>query len=246
LESRRFLVSLLLSLILNLIMFYTISLYLKTTVPYDKPVKIRLSLSFERGEKHASKEESTGMIGEKKTEERDEILEALMNLKPNIKRVKRGKNDLRIPVGEMEGGFDSKSQKTSWGMKMESGNLLVKSFRIPTSSSRVGSSKGFLILDFKDLSKLDIPNFKEVESSMKRDYKLKLQTLSPERARLLQGTVIVLLDIEKNGMITNIRDHSSPDPILTDIAVRNITKLKPSPRSKSLRKVAVRIQFLLP
>jgi len=122
----------------------------------------------------------------------------------------------------------------------------MKDFKIFEKPMNSGGVVKSLIMDFKDLSKLNIPNFKEVEKSMREDYMIKLQSLPPERAKLLQGEVMVTLDIEKNGMIKNLEVLSSPDPALTDIAVRNIMKLKPSPRSKALKNVVVKIKFLLP
>lgn len=99
------------------------------------------------------------------------------------------------------------------------------------------------IISFEELAKIGIPNFSDVLDDLHRDYELKLRTISKDKAKFLQGTVLVQLDIEKDGRVSNIKVISSPDPILADISIRNLLKLRPSPRNSTLKALRVKIEF---
>jgi len=245
LESRRYLISILLSLLLNFILFFSVSISLKTIPTIQKSARMNLSIVFEKLEKTSEKKKTGWHKPIESEKNEDEILKALMRFRPGFKKKKKETPTLKIPIGKIGTGFSS-DRNVSWGIEMNSDGLIMKDFKISEKPMNSGGVVKSLIMDFKDLSKLNIPNFKEVEKSMREDYMIKLQSLPPERAKLLQGEVMVTLDIEKNGMIKNLEVLSSPDPALTDIAVRNIMKLKPSPRSKALKNVVVKIKFLLP
>ncbi|HEW92983.1 MAG TPA: hypothetical protein ENF81_10675 [Thermotogaceae bacterium] len=99
------------------------------------------------------------------------------------------------------------------------------------------------VISFEELAKIGIPNFTNVLEDLQKDYELKLKTVDNDRVKFLQGDVLVQLDIEKDGKITHIKIIKSPDPILADISIRNILKLRPSPRNSTLKGLRVRIEF---
>jgi hypothetical protein len=99
------------------------------------------------------------------------------------------------------------------------------------------------IIAFEELAKIGIPNFASVQKDLQNDYQLKLKNADANTAKSLRGEVIVQINIDKDGRVNIVNVISAPNPILADIAVRNILKLRASPRTFELKGLRVRIDF---
>lgn len=99
------------------------------------------------------------------------------------------------------------------------------------------------IIAFEELAKIGIPNFTTVLKDLQNDYQLKLKSVDTNTAKSLRGEVIVQINIGKDGRVTIVNVINAPNPILADIAVRNILKLRASPRTSELNGLRVRIDF---
>ncbi len=92
---------------------------------------------------------------------------------------------------------------------------------------------------FSQLINLGIPNFQEIEGSMRRDYEMALAKLPTEKAYTLGGTVKGIVEVQKDGSVRVQKIISSPSVTLTDIYVRNIEKLVTFPRSFALKDIEI-------
>jgi hypothetical protein len=92
---------------------------------------------------------------------------------------------------------------------------------------------------FSQLVNLGIPNFEDIEGSMKKDYELALAKLPTEQAYTLGGMVKGIVEVQKDGSVRVQKIISSPSVTLTDIYVRNIEKMVTFPRSFALKDIEI-------
>ncbi len=96
---------------------------------------------------------------------------------------------------------------------------------------------------FSQLINLGIPNFQEIEGSMRKDYEIALAKLPTEEAYTLGGMVKGIVEVQTDGSVKVQKIISSPNVKLTDIYIRNIEKMVTFPRSFALKDIEIDALF---
>jgi len=238
-------ISFILSVLINLFLFLFILPNIDTFAffnPTPPPLRVTIVSQVRTENKKESMEDVKSARRVEEDVYDDPIIKALSEYRFHEKKsdVKSESSKVGILPKTEPSRFDHSVEKNIFGTGKISSSRGAEFIGKRIEFENVSQEK---IISFEELAKIGIPNFSDVLDDLHRDYELKLKTVSKDRAKFLQGTVLVQFDIGKDGRISNMKVISSPDPILADISIRNLLKLRPSPRNSTLKALRVRIEF---
>ncbi|WP_456400927.1 hypothetical protein [Mesoaciditoga sp.] len=216
----------------------------KKVVSYPKVISINLAAAPAVTVKSAIQHKSVqkGEKGSAPLSEEDmKILSALERL-PTTPKKKRGnpKGNSRVQLFEKAASSTLNASNVELTPPNDVNPIMSKSFNPQEAQANASITS---IYNFSQLVNLGIPNFEEIEGSMKKDYELALAKLPTEKAYTLGGMVKGIVEVQKDGTVRVQKIISSPSVTLTDIYVRNIEKMITFPRSFALKDIEIDAYF---
>jgi len=177
------------------------------------------------------------------TEEEMKLISALKKIPAQVQRKKgnpHGVAHVKLYEESATSTLNASSNKEFTIPPSQINPIIPKSFNPQIAQVNASVTS---VYTFSSLINLGIPNFQEIESSMKKDYELALAKLPTEKAYTLGGMVKGIVEVQTDGSVRVQKIISSPSVTLTDIYVRNIEKLVTFPRSFALKDIEIDALF---